>query len=120
MVSDLLIYVLNVPCHYLCVAQTGLLRAWGCGAASRRSGTGRVACKCADCTFGDKIELKKCAMGKCLWYSRTPLKNKQTVSKIKNTEGSAMSVGLPVVRLNYGLYVVQLSKWFVFVLMFKF
>jgi hypothetical protein len=34
--------------------------------------------------------------------------------KIKNT-GSAMSVGLLVVRLKYGLYVVQLSKWFVLV-----
>ena len=39
--------------------------------------------------------------------------------KIKNT-GSAMSVGLLVVHLKYGLYVVQLSKWFVLVLMFKF
>jgi hypothetical protein len=38
--------------------------------------------------------------------------------KIKNT-GSAMSVGLLVVRLKYGLYVVQLSKWFVLVLMFN-
>jgi hypothetical protein len=42
------------------------------------------------------------------------------VGKIKNTEGSAMSVGLLVVRLKYGLYVGHLSKWFVFVLMFKF
>ena len=50
-----------------------------------------------------KIELKKCAVG-----------------KIKNTEGSAMSVGLLVVLLKYGLYVGHLSKWFVFVLMFKF
>ena len=32
--------------------------------------------------------------------------------KIKNTEGSAMSVGLLVVRLKFGLYVGQLSKWF--------
>jgi hypothetical protein len=39
--------------------------------------------------------------------------------KIKNT-GSAMSVGLLFVRLKYGLYVVQLSKWFVLVLMFNF
>ena len=31
-----------------------------------------------------------------------------------------MSVGLLVVRLKYGLYVGNLSKWFVFVLMFKF
>jgi hypothetical protein len=46
---------------------------------------------------GNKIELKKCAVG-----------------KIKNTEGSAMSVGLLVVRLQYGLYVVHLSKWFTF------
>jgi hypothetical protein len=52
--------------------------------------------KCAICAAGNKIELKKCAVG-----------------KIKNTEGSAMSVGLLVVRLKYGLYVVHLSKWFV-------
>jgi len=46
-----------------------------------------------------KLNLKKCAVG-----------------KIKNTEGSAMSVGLLAVRLRYGLYVFgQLSKWFVFV-----
>ncbi|MBS4040089.1 MAG: hypothetical protein KGZ81_05770 [Flavobacteriales bacterium] len=45
-----------------------------------------------------KIELKKCAVG-----------------KIKNTEGSGMSVGLLVVRLLYRLYVcVHLSKWFTF------
>lgn len=31
-----------------------------------------------------------------------------------------MSVGLLVVLLKYGLYVGHLSKWFVFVLMFKF
>jgi hypothetical protein len=43
---------------------------------------------------GNKIELKKCAVG-----------------KIKNTEGSAMSVGLLVVRLQYGLYVFHLSKF---------
>jgi len=30
--------------------------------------------------------------------------------EIKNTEGSAMSVGLLVVRLKYGLYVGRLSK----------
>jgi hypothetical protein len=52
---------------------------------------------------GNKIELKKCAVG-----------------KIKNTEGSAMSVGLLVVRFQYGLYVGHLSKWFVLVLMFTF
>jgi len=46
---------------------------------------------------GNKIELKKCAVG-----------------KIKNTEGLAMSVGLLVVRSQYGLYVVHLSKWFTF------
>jgi len=40
--------------------------------------------------------------------------------KIKNTEGSAMSVGLLAVRFQYSLYVVHLSKWFVFVLMFNF
>jgi hypothetical protein len=52
----------------------------------------------------NKIELKKCAVG-----------------KIKNTEGSAMSVGLLVVRLQYGLYVFgHLSKWFVLMLMFNF
>ena len=50
-----------------------------------------------------KIELKKCAVG-----------------KIKNTEGSAMSVGLLVVLLQYGLYVVHQSKWFVFVVIFNF
>ena len=31
-----------------------------------------------------------------------------------------MSVGLLVVRLKYGLYVGNLSKWFVFVLLFNF
>jgi hypothetical protein len=47
---------------------------------------------------GNKIELKKCAVG-----------------KIKNTEGSAMSVGLLVVRLLYCFYVFgHLSKWFAF------
>ena len=41
-----------------------------------------------------KIELKKCAVG-----------------KIKNTEGSAMSVGSVAVQLQYGLYFVgHLSK----------
>jgi hypothetical protein len=41
-----------------------------------------------------KIELKKCAVG-----------------KIKNTEGSVMSVGSVAVQLPYGLYVVDhLSK----------
>jgi hypothetical protein len=39
--------------------------------------------------------------------------------KIKNT-GSAMRVGLLVVRLKYGLYVGHLSKWFVFVNSFNF
>lgn len=40
--------------------------------------------------------------------------------KIKNI-GSAVSIGLLVVRLLYRFYVcVHLSKWFVFVLMFKF
>jgi hypothetical protein len=57
--------------------------------------------KCATCGWA-KIVLKKCG-----W------------KKIKNT-GSAMSVGLLVVRLKYGLYVVHLSKWFVLVLMFNF
>ena len=32
------------------------------------------------------------------------------MGKIKNTEGSAMSVGLLVARLKYGLYVGHLSK----------
>ena len=51
-----------------------------------------------------KIELKKCAVG-----------------KIKNTEGSAMSVGLLVVRLLYRFYVFgHLSKWFVCVNSFMF
>jgi hypothetical protein len=40
-----------------------------------------------------KIELKKCAVG-----------------EIKNTEGSAMSVGSVAVQLKYGLYVGHLSK----------
>ena len=40
--------------------------------------------------------------------------------KIKNTEGPAMSVGLLVARLKYGLYVGHLSKWFVFVFNFQF
>jgi len=31
-----------------------------------------------------------------------------------------MSVGLLAVQLQYGLYVGHLSKWFVFVLLFKF
>jgi hypothetical protein len=31
-----------------------------------------------------------------------------------------LSVGLPIVELKYGLYFGHLSKWFVFVLMFKF
>ena len=31
-----------------------------------------------------------------------------------------MSVGLLVVCLKYGLYIVHLSKWFAFVLLFKF
>jgi len=40
--------------------------------------------------------------------------------KIKNI-GSAMSVGLLAAQLQYCLYVFgHLSKWFVFVLMFKF
>ncbi len=39
--------------------------------------------------------------------------------EIKNTNGSAMSVGLLVIRLIDGLYVGHLSKWFVFVLMFS-
>ena len=48
-----------------------------------------------------KIELKKCVVG-----------------KIKNTEGSAMSVGSVAVQLKYGLYVGQLSK-LAFQFMFK-
>jgi len=34
-------------------------------------------------------------------------------------EGSAMCVGLRVVRLKYGLYIAHLSKWFGLVLMFN-
>jgi hypothetical protein len=45
-----------------------------------------------------KIELKKNALG-----------------EIKNTEGSAMSVGILGGRLKYRLYVGRQSKWFVFV-----
>jgi hypothetical protein len=48
-----------------------------------------------------KIELKKCAVG-----------------KIKNTDGSAMSVGSVAVQLKYGLYVGHLSK-LAFYFMFK-
>jgi hypothetical protein len=44
---------------------------------------------------------------------------KSSWKKIKNIR-SAMSVGLLVVRLKYGLYVVQLSKWFILVLMLNF
>jgi hypothetical protein len=40
-------------------------------------------------------------------------KKKCAVGKIKNTEGLAMSVGLLAVPLQFGLYVVHLSKWFV-------
>jgi hypothetical protein len=68
----------------MCHLQTGLLLFFGV----------RELRLCA----GNKIELKKCAVG-----------------KIKNTEGSAMSDGLLVVRLQYGLYVFHLSKWFVYV-----
>jgi len=50
---------------------------------------------------GNKIELKKCAVG-----------------KIKNTEGSATSVGSVAVQLKYGLYVGHLSK-LAFHFMFK-
>jgi hypothetical protein len=39
--------------------------------------------------------------------------------KIKKI-GWAMSVGLLAVQLQYGLYVGHLSKWFVFVNLFKF
>ncbi|MFY7937704.1 MAG: hypothetical protein ACOVOQ_10010 [Flavobacterium sp.] len=31
-----------------------------------------------------------------------------------------LSVGLPVVELKYGLYVVHLSRWFVYAIRFKF
>jgi hypothetical protein len=48
-----------------------------------------------------KIELKKCAVG-----------------KIKNTEGSGMSVGSVAFQLKYGLYVGHLSK-LAFHFMFK-
>jgi len=40
------------------------------------------------------------------------------VGKIKNTEGSAMSVGSVAVQLKYGLYVGHLSK-LAFYFMFK-
>jgi hypothetical protein len=40
-------------------------------------------------------------------------KKKCAVGKIKNTERLAMSVGLLAVPLQFGLYVVHLSKWFV-------
>ena len=51
---------------------------------------------------GNKIELKKCAVG-----------------KIKNTEGSAMSVGSVAVQLKYGLYVVGHLSKLAFHFMFK-
>jgi hypothetical protein len=58
----------------------------------------------------------KCAI--CGSAIKLVLKNVRW-KKIKNT-GLAMSVGLLVVRLKYGLYVGHLSKWFVLVLMFNF
>jgi hypothetical protein len=45
-------------------------------------------------------------------------KKKCAVGKIKNTEGSAMSVGSVAVQLKYGLYVGHLSK-LAFHFMFK-
>ncbi len=64
-----------------------LLQAWVCVSACG-------ACKCANCESAIKLNLKKCAVG-----------------KIKNTEGSAMSVGSVAVQLQYVLYVVgHLSK----------
>lgn len=41
------------------------------------------------------------------------------LAKMKNTR-SVMSNGLPVARLNYSLYFVRLSKWFVLVLVLNF
>jgi hypothetical protein len=79
-----------------CVGKKWLF--WFCEGSACVSGK----TKCAICAVA-KIELKKSAVG-----------------KIKNTEGSAMSVGLLVVRLQYGLYVGHLSKWFVFVNSFNF
>jgi len=58
--------------------------------------------KCATCAAGLKLFLKN-AGGK----------------KIKNF-ALAMSVGSLAVRLKYGLYVGNVSKWFVLVLMFNF
>jgi hypothetical protein len=49
------------------------------------------------------IRSKKCAAG-----------------KIENTKGAAKSVGLIAFCLKYGMYVVHLSQWFVFLLIFKF
>ncbi len=49
-----------------------------------------------------KLNLKKCAVG-----------------KIKNTEGSAMSVGSVAVQLQYGLYVVAYLSKLAFHFMFK-
>ncbi|REG77470.1 hypothetical protein C8N25_14616 [Algoriphagus antarcticus] len=54
----------------------------------------------------------------CGWLKLN--KKKCAVGKIKNTEALAKRVGLVFVRLKYGLYVGHLSKWFVFVLLFKF
>jgi len=53
-----------------------------------------------------------------MWVSPKIELKKSTVGKIKNTEGSAMRVGLLVARFKYGLYVGHLAKWFVIV--FKF
>src|SRR4051794_36122482 len=58
--------------------------------------------KCAICGAAE-IELKKCAEG-----------------KIKDTEGSAMSVDLLVVRLKYGLYVGHPSNGLSLVLCLNF
>jgi hypothetical protein len=46
-----------------------------------------------------KIELK-CAVGKCPSIHEHQQINKRKVSKIKNTEGSSMSVGLFAVRFH--------------------
>jgi len=52
----------------------------------------------------------------CSWLKLN--KKKCAVGKIKNTEGSAMSVGSVAVRLKYGMYVGYLSK-LAFQFMFK-
>ena len=57
----------------------------------------------------------------CAWWKHQARRSGWSWRTPRKAEGSAMSVGLLAVPLQYGLYVFgHLSKWFVFVLMFKF